>query len=246
MPGGEEFYLQRGEEKGCLLIHGFTGSPSHMLPLGEALADEGVTVFGVRLAGHGTHISHLHSCKYHDWISSAEEGLHVLAKRCQRIYVAGLSMGGTLSLYLSWKHPERIKGVVSICAPLFFEDPKLRLIPLLKYFKKTWKKRGRGIKDPKVIEHAYHHLSLPGVHELLKICHRVKTNLPSILQRALIIAAKEDATVSLDNAHYMMEHLGSEERELFLLENSYHVATLDYDAPLLNQKTVDFIKEERT
>lgn len=242
--GGEEFYLEGGEERGCLLIHGFTGTPSHMRPLGEALVKEGITVYGVRLPGHGTHVSHLHDCTHQDWISAANEGLLFLEKRCQTIYVAGLSMGGTLSLYLAEKNPKRIAGIITICAPLLFNDPKQYFLPIIKYFKKTYKKTGRGIKDPDAIEYAYDSLSTKGVIELLKLCKKVKKSLFSITQRALVIAAREDATVSMESTQYLFHHLGSEKKEFLLLENSYHVATLDYDAPLLTKKTLVFIKEE--
>lgn len=242
LPGGEPFYLEGGGEKGCLLIHGFTGTPSHMRLLGEALVQEGITVLGVCLKGHGTHVSDLHRCRYTHWISSVYDGLCTLERTCQEIFVAGLSMGGTLALSLSISYPERIRGVISICAPVFFHDPILHLLPLIKYFKKTWKKKGRGIKDQRMVESAYPVLSLPALHELLKLCREVKQGLSSICCKALIVAALEDATVSLENAHYIKDHLGSKEKELLILENSYHVATLDYDAPILFERTASFIK----
>lgn len=242
LAGGKEFYLERGEEKGCLLIHGFTGSPSHMRPLGEALAEEGITSFGVRLPGHGTHVSDLHSCSYQDWILAAYDGLLFLKKRCQAIYVAGLSMGGVISLFLAMSHPKELHGVIPICAPLIFNDPRRYYLPILKYFRKTIKKTGRGIKDPSAVECAYDSLSIPGAIELFKLCKRVKKGLSSIEIPALIIAAREDATVSMESTQHLVEHIGSKKKEFLLLENSYHVATLDYDAPLLNKKTIEFIQ----
>lgn len=243
MPGGEPFFIQGEGEQGCLLLHGFTGTPSHMRPFGEALSKEGITVLGVRLKGHGTRIGDLHSCQYKDWIDSALEGLITLEECCQQIFVAGLSMGGTLALSLAALYPQRIQGVISVCAPVFFQDPLLRLVPLVKYFKKTWKKKGSGIKDKTVEEAAYPVLSLPALHQLLQLCRRVKEDLPSIRARALVVAAREDSTVSLENAYYIMGHLSSEKKDLLILENSYHVATLDYDAPILFGKTASFIKE---
>jgi esterase/lipase len=38
-----------GGPVGCLLVHGFSGSPPEMRPMGEFLAGKGLTVLGVRL-----------------------------------------------------------------------------------------------------------------------------------------------------------------------------------------------------
>ena len=47
----EPFYFP-GNSTGCLLIHGFTGTPKEMRPLGDFLADKGYSVLGIRLSGH--------------------------------------------------------------------------------------------------------------------------------------------------------------------------------------------------
>ena len=49
----EPFYFP-GNRVGCLLIHGFSGSPSEMRFMGERLAKAGWTVSGILLSGHGT------------------------------------------------------------------------------------------------------------------------------------------------------------------------------------------------
>ena len=52
MRGAEQYFFKNGK-KGVLLIHGYTGSPAELKPLGEYMRDKGYSVFGVRLPGHG-------------------------------------------------------------------------------------------------------------------------------------------------------------------------------------------------
>ena len=83
------------------MIHGFTGSTQSMLPYGEALAARGYTVMGPRLPGHGTTVEDMALRKYTEWTGEAERALQELRGKCERVFVTGLSMGGTITLYLA-------------------------------------------------------------------------------------------------------------------------------------------------
>jgi hypothetical protein len=102
MRGAEPFYFEGGDV-GCLVSHGFTGTPQSMRFLGEFLANEGrLTVCGPRLKGHGTSVEDMARSSAEDWIRSVEAGLQKLRERCSRIFMTGLSMGG---------HPHQRRGV---------------------------------------------------------------------------------------------------------------------------------------
>jgi carboxylesterase len=58
MLGAESFFFPAGET-GCLLIHGFNGSPDGVRQMGERLAAAEITALGVRLHGHGTDIAEM-------------------------------------------------------------------------------------------------------------------------------------------------------------------------------------------
>ncbi len=242
MVGGEPFFYKAGKV-GCLLVHGFTGTPSSLQPMGEFLANNGLTVLGIRLAGHGTKVEDMHNCTYKDWITSAEKGLQELKKHCQYIYVAGLSLGGSISLHLAYHYPDTVKGVIPICAPVFMNDLKMKLVPILKYFVKTVPAIGGNLKDPEAEEITYDKTSVPATHQLIKFLRVVKNELPYINQPVLIFASQEDAVVSPQNALYILNNIGSPSKELVWLEDSYHVATLDYDKTLIFEKVLKFINE---
>ena len=104
LPEAEPFAFPGGDV-GCLLVHGFTGNPSSMRPMGEYLAGQGFTVVGPRLKGHGTRVEDMFDNTYQDWIASAEAGLDEIRKQCRTVFVAGLSMGATLAMHLACSHP---------------------------------------------------------------------------------------------------------------------------------------------
>ncbi|WP_461369402.1 alpha/beta hydrolase [Candidatus Darwinibacter acetoxidans] len=239
---GAEPFAFPGGDVGCLLVHGFTGNPSSMRPMGEYLAGQGFTVVGPRLKGHGTRVEDMFNNTYHDWIASAEAGLEEIRKQCRTIFVAGLSMGATLALHLAGSHPDTVKGVVPICGPVFMKDFRMIFLPLIRPFVKTVPGVGSDIKDPAVTELSYDRVPLAALGELLKLCRLVNDELPRIKQPALIFQSREDHVVHPSNAPYILEHIGSAEKELVWLENSYHVATLDFDKELIFEKTAQFMR----
>src|SRR4051794_38223860 len=98
MPGAEAFEYSGRPDVGVLLVHGFTGSPFEMRPVGKALAASGIGSIGVLLRGHGTHPDDMIDFRYPDWIADVEAGLERLLERHDRAVIVGLSMGGTLTL----------------------------------------------------------------------------------------------------------------------------------------------------
>ncbi|MDD4767405.1 MAG: alpha/beta hydrolase, partial [Desulfotomaculaceae bacterium] len=110
--GVEQFYLPGGST-GCLLIHGFAGSPLEMLPLGQYLHGQGLTVSGVLLDGHGTRPADLRGKSSADWIGTAAAGLAQLQSSCAHVFLIGFSMGGAIALHLAANY--RVDGVVTVC-----------------------------------------------------------------------------------------------------------------------------------
>src|SRR5258708_801901 len=114
IPSAEPFFFP-GSRTGCLLVHGFTGSPKEMRPLGEYLNRKGYTVLGVRLAGHATRPQDMIGSNWSDWTASVEDGYRLLQGAVDRIYLIGLSMGGALSLLMSTRL--NVEAVVAISTP---------------------------------------------------------------------------------------------------------------------------------
>jgi carboxylesterase len=237
MKEAEPFYFQ-GNDVGVLVQHGFTGTTQSMRELGEHLAQCGFTVYGPRLKGHGTHYEDMERTTYEDWIASSEAGYLMLREKCSRVFVVGLSMGGTLALHLAHKYPE-IRGIVLINAALFIEGlEKVAQIEEPRFLDAI----GSDIKAPGVKELAYEKTPLKSVQELIKFMAATKEKVPSTFCPALIFVSTEDHVVPPSNSHYIHDYLPTNDKRLVELHDSYHVATLDNDKELIKVETEKFIR----
>jgi carboxylesterase len=236
--GAEPFFFEGGST-GILVSHGFTGSTQSMRPLGEAYAKAGYTVCAPRLKGHGTHYEEMEQTKYTDWIASIEEGFQWLKERCDSIFVTGLSMGGTLTLYMAEKHPE-IKAIIPINAAVEISDMEgaagLQDVRFLDAI-------GSDIKKPHVKELAYEKTPVKSIGEIVQLMELVREGLENIQCPALIFVSSEDHVVPPGNSQIILDRISSKDKKLITMENSYHVATLDNDQQLIIDETLEFIKK---
>ncbi|MBB6284268.1 alpha/beta hydrolase [Geobacillus subterraneus] len=237
LPDAEPFYAENGPI-GVLLSHGFTGTPHSMRPLAEAYAKAGYTVCLPRLKGHGTHYEDMERTTFHDWIASVEEGYEWLKQRCQTIFVTGLSMGGTLTLYLAEQHPE-IRGIVPINAAVDIPAIAAGMMgggEVPRYLDSI----GSDLKNPDVKELSYEKTPTASLLQLTQLMEHVKKELGRITCPALIFVSDEDHVVPPGNADIIFQGIQSTDKEIVRLHNSYHVATLDYDQQTIIERSLQF------
>ncbi len=232
-----------------LLVHGFTGSPAEMRPLGDHLAGLGIGSVGVLLRGHGTHPNDMLRCRYTDWIADAEDGLQQLLARHNRVFLAGLSMGGTIALNLAARHADdpRIAGVVPLCAVLRLVDWRLGLTPLLSHLVR-WQAWGRpDIKDSTAWERhvAYRRFRTRSVVQLLALMRETRAALPRVTQPLLVVQARQDNVVPPWNAELVLASVGSVDKRLVWLDGCYHVVTVDFAASRVNDEVAAFVQGRR-
>jgi carboxylesterase len=246
MAGAEPFEYPGRPDVGVLLVHGFTGSPFEMQPIGKALAAADIGSVGVLLRGHGTHPDDMVGYHYTDWIADVEAGLDRLLERCERAVIVGLSMGGTLTLNVAARRAgdPRLVGLVSIGGTLYLGDWRLRIVDLLKRVVK-WQAWGRpDIKDQSAWDRhvAYRRIRVSTIPEILHLMRDTSRRLPDVCQPALIVQARDDHIVPLGNAHRIRDGIASADRRVLILDNCYHVITVDFDADLLNAEIIRFVE----
>ena len=231
-----------GGNTGVLVVHGFTGCTQSMLPLGQGLAEAGYTVEGPRLPGHGTTVKDMSTKTWQEWTGEAEKALKDLLGRCDKVFITGLSMGGTITLYLGERYPDAVAGLMPINAAAAKLNPLLPLTPLAKYVLKTIPGVGSDIKDPETKESCYDKVPVPAAAELHQLIKLTKRDLSKITAPILVFTSRDDHVVPPKNGPYIMEHVSSTDKELVWLENSYHVATLDYDKDEIIKRSREFIQ----
>lgn len=241
MPGAEP-WSSDGGPVGVLVVHGFTGNPQSVRPLAEAFAAAGFTVSLPLLPGHGTRVEDMLPTRWADWSAAAEQAYVELAARCEAVCVAGLSMGGTLTLWLASRHPE-IRGIVLVNPLADGEAPGIT----------GTVEQLRGLGEPLVpgigsdialegsVESAY---PMTPVEPLLSL-HGALADLRPALTRiscpVQLLTSPQDHVVEPVSSDLVATAVaGPVER--VSLERSFHVATLDHDAALVERSAVDFVR----
>lgn len=241
LQGAEPFYY-KGSPKGVLLLHGFTGTPQSLRGLAEELKTEGYSVNLPLLPGHGTKKEDMLGLVYADWYEASEKALEQLKNSCEKVAVGGLSMGGTLAINLLINHPEISCGFV--VNPLI-EPPDESVMTLLRSLEAAGEKFtlavGSDIKKEGVSELCYDATPVKEVLSLIESAAKLKKDISKITAPVLILVSTEDHVVNNESSKKLAELLGDLARVCYL-ENSFHVATLDNDAPLIKDEVLKHLR----
>ncbi|XJZ28705.1 alpha/beta hydrolase [Bacillota bacterium Lsc_1132] len=237
--GAEPFFF-KGNQIGILISHGFVGTPQSVKYLGEQLASQGYTVYGVRLIGHGTHFKDLENCHYQDWIQDLEKGFRFLQQYCSEIFVIGQSMGGTLTLNLCASFPE-VKGAILINAAI-------KTIPVMEGYRNKQKPRfieevEPDIKAQDVYEITYLKTPLHAIKQLLSLMDHTVEKLFSVKCPILAFQSIEDHVVPPENTDYIMTNVQSRDKKVIPLFHSFHVASMDNEKEFIAEQCCQFIEK---
>jgi esterase/lipase len=250
LPGAEPFAHLGGDgpdgRTGVLLVHGFTGNPSSMRPWGEHLAAEGFAVSAPRLPGHGTTWQDCNTTSEEDWLGEVHRAFDDLAEECDHVVVAGLSMGGTLAIRFAEQRPADLAGLVLVNPSLMTLRRDAKLIPLLARLTPSWAPIGNDIKKPGVEELAYPKLPTRAMVALRRLWAVTRADLAKITAPVIVFRSVEDHVVEPASTEALLAGVSSTDTTEVLLEDSYHVATLDNDADRIFRESAAWIRAHTT
>ncbi len=217
---------QAGGTVGALLIHGFSGSVAETRPMGEYLAERGLSVRCPLLPGHGTTVDELTRIRRQAWIDEVESALQALQSRCQIVFVAGLSMGSLLTLWLGAKHAE-IAGLIPMAPAVRVMN---RILPLTLGLRYLLKYVPAGLVeeevlcDPEAHDRIWSYDAFPlwGTSEMYLLQREVRAVLSRVRQPVLIFQGRQDNWLSPEAAQFLHDSVASTDKTLVWLENSGH------------------------
>ncbi len=239
LPGAEPWAADGGRT-GALLLHGFTGNPRSMRPWAEALAAAGLTVRLPLLPGHGTRWQDLQKTRWTDWYAEAERAFADLAARCDDVFVMSLSMGGALSVRLAEEHP--VAGQVLVNPAIASDDRRLRLLPLLSALVPSVPPVGDDIKATGVSEGAYPRVPTKAAASMTRLWKETVPRLARVTAPTLVYRSVDDHVVPQISTDTLVAGLTHAEVQVVELRDSFHVATLDHDAPLIFDGSLAFVR----
>lgn len=255
-------YTLAGGPIGVLLLHGLCGSPTEMRFIANGLAREGYTVHCPQLAGHCAGDAAIEASTWQDWLRSAEEGLALLLKSCDKVIVGGLSTGAVLGLMLAARHPETVHALTLYSPTLWLNG---RHVPwyarAFRIVRWRWLARlfrfeapiDFGIKDERLREFIKRALAAPGAPvqpfstpgiaalERQRLVAAAVREVRTITKPVLMLHPREDEYAHLSNAAYLQENLQGPV-ELVVLEDSYHLVTIDRQRSVVLERTAEFVR----
>ncbi|MGP4017241.1 alpha/beta hydrolase [Saccharopolyspora sp. 5N708] len=241
LSGAEPFAHDGSEDIGVLLCHGFTSTPQSMRAWGEHLAAEGCTVRCPRLPGHGTRWQDLNQTAWRDWYDTVDAEFDELRGRCRSVFVFGQSMGGTLALRLAQQHPD-IAGIVLVNPSVTTLRRAARLLPVLCRVVPAASGITGDIAKPDGFELAYDRLPLRAMASLQQLWRVVRGELGQVRQPLLLFRSNTDHVVEPVNSAIVLDEVRSSDLTEVVLTDSFHVATLDHDAPTVFSGSVEFLQ----
>lgn len=249
MLAGAEAWSSPGEGAlgriGIVVVHGFTGNPCSTRPFGEALARRGFAIEVPRLPGHGTHWRDMARTRYTDWRAEVEAAVARVRERAHHVLLVGLSMGGALVLDVACRDA-KIAGVVPINAPVLDREGLLaRLAPLLEKVLPVVPASAAGLVEndaarPGVDERAYAWVPAAAGNSLLRELPRLREDLGHLHAPVLVAWSAQDHSVPPANSRAIARLAREAQVEELVLERSFHLATLDLDADLLEDRVAAF------
>ncbi|KAF0109372.1 MAG: carboxylesterase [Chloroflexi bacterium] len=242
MPTAEPFFIP-GSKIGCLLVHGFTGTPKEMRMLADSLAQEKFTILAVRLSGHATSPEDMNRTRWNDWIASVEDGLNLLKGCTDQQVVMGLSMGGILSLIAAARFD--VKGVISFSTPAALpEDPRLKFLPFFAWLFPRAAKGKPDWQNPAASkDHAeYSYYPTRSILQLKKLLTVMHNDLSRVTVPAFFVQSRGDHSIPPDSMDTLFENISSIEKTKLWVENSGHVVIREPDREIIFAAVKQFIE----
>jgi carboxylesterase len=241
IPDAEPFSADGGPI-GVVVSHGFTGTPGSMRPWAEHLAEAGFTVRLPLLPGHGGTWRETNRSRWPQWYETIEASYRELAARCEKVFAVGLSMGGTLVTRLAEQNPAGIAGLVLVNPAYATRRLDAKVVPYIAWAVRSRPAIGGDIKKPGIEEPAGDRTPVVAFASLQKLWKVTLADLGSVRAPILMYRSREDHVVDDLSAQLLKGGAVNTTVREVMLEDSYHVATLDNDAPQIFAGSVEFIE----
>lgn len=251
----------RGGRTGILLIHGLGGTPVEVRFIAQGLARAGFTVYACQLAAHCSTPQELRRSTWRQWYASVEAAHDRLKRDCDIILAGGLSTGALLALHLAYNRPNEVHGLTLFAPSIILNGWSMPwYMPWLHYIRPgplridfdLAEREPFGLKDERVRamvvsnmrdesgkEHGHFFTPLRTMLEFNSLAARVRKELKNITTPTLILHPREDDIADLSNAMEIQKKMAGLV-EVVVLEDSYHIITLDKQRSLVLDRTVGF------
>jgi carboxylesterase len=266
-------FFMPGDRNLCFLIHGLTGTAKEMGSIAQRLNKQGFSVAAPLMLNHDKSISCLKRTAWQELYNSIRDEFVKYSNDYENIFVAGLSSGALIGILLAYEFPEKVKALNCFSPTLFYDgwgNPKSKvLLPLVYrtpfkywfYFKEEYpyglknkrlrSKVERFYKDAKLFDYSKVHLygypviPVSCMHQNSLLAKKVISVLKDVQTPIQLLQARDDDVTSPKNSYYIYENIGSKDKKIIFLEDSYHIITADQERDKVAEETVAFFEKHR-
>ncbi len=235
---------------GILLVHGFLASPAEIKSYAIQLGNQGYTVLGVRLKGHGTSPRDLRETQWEDWYESVTRNYAILQKYTDKIMLVGFSTGGALTLRLASDQPDSLIATCAVSVPIKFRNQNMMFVPLVHGTNKLvrWISSYEGVKPffKNTPEHPninYQNIPVRGLYELRRLVVELESRLADIQCPVLVMQGDEDPTVDPKSADIIMKRIGTADKQLIYIRSNRHGILVE-DIDRTREKITEFLDQQ--
>ncbi|MGG1514973.1 alpha/beta fold hydrolase [Paenibacillus oryzisoli] len=215
----------------CLLFHGFTGGPYEVEPLARHLREQGQQCEVPRLPWNGETHHQLHTSRWEDWVSAAEQHAQRLTETHGSFDMVGFSMGGLLAAHLAVRFP--VRRLILLNTAVIYVSPG----KMLSVMRDEWKyKRRISLDKAKATP-------LLATWQFTRLVRHLKPELSLIDKPTLIAQSENDQVIHPQSARYIYSKVKGQ-RELYWHSRADHLICLSEDAPLLFRQVSAFLEKE--
>ncbi|GAB2544560.1 alpha/beta hydrolase [Gracilibacillus alcaliphilus] len=236
-----EPFMFKGGERAVLLLHGFTGHSADMRMLGRFLNSKGYTCYAPIYRGHGKTPEDLLDVSADQWWHDVDQAYQYLREQgYQKIAIAGLSLGGVLALYLACNNP--VVGVVTMCAPMFFDNEEQLTIGFRQFAKDYKELEG---KDKETIDQEIEQLVINSkalFKQIESSITKVKENVGMLYAPTMVIQAEQDEMINPESANYIYDHVETDQKEIKWYKHAGHAITFSKEKDQLHEDVAAFLE----
>lgn len=248
-----------------LLFHGLRSSPGELLSVVGPLRAAGYKVITPQYKGYSDSRDSFSVGHWQDWLEEALKSFDFLIEHFDSVSLGGLCSGAILALAVATRRSDQVRALTLLSPTLFYDGWALpwlvRLRHLgyytpLRYFWSIPERAPYGVKNPQMRQWIEREMAerkssvagaarlpLASIFEVEQLIRHIKPQLSRIVSPALLLHAREDEVTSLRSPHFLMKHLGSRDKRLIVLEDSYHMITLDNDRRRVIAEMRNFLLE---
>jgi carboxylesterase len=254
----------QGGRCGVLLIHSLGGNPIELRFAAQSLARSGFTVHSPLLHGLGGGTDLAGLATWRDWYETVEKAYDKLRETCDVVIVGGMSAGAMLALRLASEKKDGVNALMLFAPTLWpngwsipwtinlFRLVHTRFVARMFSFQQ---RAPYGIKDERIRKFVIDSFKGEGrenelfdrsghtVFQFRRLVGDVKKRLSAISQPTFIVHPRFDDQSDLSNAQQLQRKLGGIV-ETLVLDDSYHMVTLDRQRGLAVDRAVEFAERQ--